>query len=788
MNRIKSMTLALAMLASAGLSAFELGKPCTIYFGNKCWPAAQELSETLEQIYGEKFPVQPAGKMNRGIFVGVKKGDKMVCSSVKGDRLDIYGTNIKYAVADFLERECGVRYLWPGKLGTVIPDGSVRTLPNGEYSFQPQFSIRLSQSFHYPTRYMNLPDRKDLSIWLQHRKIGQELRASFGHAFARLVPREKYGKTHPEYFSLITPANWTGGVKPEKPRRANSDTGVWQLCTSNPEVRQIIAEQLAANARKHPEIVQSISPNDGAGFCECDQCKAEDEPIQTAAGARLTNRMYKFMADVARRAQKIYPGTRVGMFSYSYFSGVPTNGVKLPDNCYLSLCYIQVEAITPEKQKELDDKIIGLGKTGAKIVGREYWGTHYYQNMPIQHSTLIEHNIKLLSKYNAAGIYGEPSNAFSIRATDNYVLAKLAWDPRLSRDAILHDFCNAAFGQAADVMYRYFDEEEKIFLKKWKEASNRDYPMMAYAPSMYANRLRMLSSIFDEQWQKNALAQLRKAKSLAKKTVEKERIDFFIAGVNVAYAKSRLNEYWSECAAGGLVLPLIQPAEIKVRMEKNNLRKLFAGASRAALNYETLMAGNIVGNAQPGIGFLREYALSLRPWKTVTEKALLDLSSNRFNYLVNGCFEYRQWEWEIKGDKDLKYSFTTERNCDNKENFMAQCHLNQGMSLKLEIPAETSVTITSKRPVETDIPAFLRGTLFTWGDAKVTADFNGRKLRTFHVNAGLEENGWKELRFTPLPVEPGKYIFQVTVTNPSDQTQIVYLDDLEVQIKPQPAK
>ena len=54
--------------------------------------------------------------------------------------------------------------------------------------------------------------------------------------------------------------------------------------------------------------------------------------------------------------------------------------------------------------------------------------------------------------------------------------------------------------------------------------------------------------------------------------------------MNVAYAKSRLNECWSECAAGGLILPLIQPAEIKVRMEKNNLRKLFSGASRAAVN------------------------------------------------------------------------------------------------------------------------------------------------------------------------------------------------------------
>ena len=785
---IRKTVVTLALLVSAGfaVSAFELGKPCTVYFAKKCQPAAQELAETLEKIYGCKFAVKPAGKETEGIFVGVKTPSKMVESSVKGNRLDIFGTNVNYAVADFLERECGVRYLWPGELGTVIPEGKVRTLADGAYAFQPPFSIRLSPGFW--SRYIPTRDSQNLNAWRTHRKIGQEMRAVFGHAFSRLVPREKYGKTHPEYYSLITPANWTGGVKPEKPRRANSDTGSWQLCTSNPEVRQIIAETLAAGAAKQPDMIRSISPNDGAGFCECEKCKAEDLPLQTATGTTLTNRMYKFMADVAARAKKINPKTKVGMFSYSYFSGIPTNGVKLPDNCYLSLCYIQVEATTPEKQKELDDKIIGLSKIGAKIVGREYWGTHYYQGMPIDHSTLIEHNIKLLRKYNAAGIYGEASIASSVRATDNYILAKLAWDPDLKRDDLLRDFCQSAFGDAADAMYKYFDEGEKRFLKKWSEASKREYPMLAYAPSMYANRLRMLSAIFDKEWYKNATNQLNRARKLAKKPIEKKRIEFFLAGVQVVYSKSRLNAMWSEVAAGGLVLPLIQPSETKVRMEKNTLRKLFAEAQKAAIGNEATIAHNLVENATAGVGFLREYAISLRPWKSMTEIGLLDLASNRFNYLVNGCFEYRQWEWDIQGAKDLQYSFTRERNCDAKDNFMSQCHLSQGLSLKLEIPAKTSVVITSKRPIESDIPAVLRSSLFARGDAEVTADFNGKKLKTFHVNAGLEEEGWKELRFTPLPMQPGKYIFRVTVNNPSDKTQIMYLDNMQVQVKPQADK
>ena len=569
MKRILTFSI---LLAVSALSAFELGKPCTIYFAPRCRAAAEDLAAIMSKVYSQNFPVKAAGKLNTGIFVGVKTPSKLVEAEVKGNRLDIYGNNVNFAVSDFLERECGVRFLWPGELGTVIPNGKVKKLADGYYGYQPQFGIRLSQSFHYPTRYMPIPDRNDLSKWMVHNKIGQELRGGFGHAFARLVPREKYGKDHPEYFSLVSPANWVGGGKPEQPKRTNMDGNVWQLCTSNNEVRQIIAEKLAANPTTD---IQSISPNDGGGFCECDKCKAQDYPLQKQFP--LTNRMYDFLADIAARVKKLNPKTKIGLFSYSYFAGVPSRKVQLPDNCYLSLCYIQVEQLTPEMQKELDDKIIGLGKLGAKIVGREYWGTHYYQGMPIDHSRLIAHNINLLSKYGAAGIYGEPANNFAIRPWDNYLLAKLSWNPSLKREDVMKDFCKNAFGNAADLMYEYFDSCEKEFWVKWTNKDNWTRPMMAYAPSMYANRLKVLSNIFDKKWADGRIALLRKAKAKAKLPAEKARIDFITTGVNIALSKSELNEQWSLAAAAGIQLPLVQPDTTKVRMEKATLQKLVNG-------------------------------------------------------------------------------------------------------------------------------------------------------------------------------------------------------------------
>ena len=141
------------------------------------------------------------------------------------------------------------------------------------------------------------------------------------------------------------------------------------------------------------------------------------------------------------------------------------------------------------------------------------------------------------------------------------------------------------------------------------------------------------------------------------------------------------------------------------------------------------------------------------------------------------------WEWEIKGDPALKYTVTGERNCDDKNNFIAQCHLNQGLSLKLEIPANSSVTLTNTRPIESDTPAALCASRFVRGDAEVKVDFNGNAVKTFHVNAGMEDDQWKELRFAPLAVKPGKYTFQTQFTNPGSAPVTVFIDNIQVMVK-----
>ena len=60
MKRILTFSI---LLAVSALSAFELGKPCTIYFAPRCRAAAEDLAAIMSKVYSQNFPVKAAGKL-----------------------------------------------------------------------------------------------------------------------------------------------------------------------------------------------------------------------------------------------------------------------------------------------------------------------------------------------------------------------------------------------------------------------------------------------------------------------------------------------------------------------------------------------------------------------------------------------------------------------------------------------------------------------------------------------------------------------------------------------------
>ena len=803
-NRLFLCT-ALAFAASVA-GAFELGREGSdIYAARGSEAAAKELSEYLGKVFSKDFPVKEAPAEIApdlgGIFVGVRPPNCDVtwdatrdCSVriVDKNRVFLFGNESKVmhgtanAVYDFLERFAGVRWLWPGEVGTVADPHEPVVLQDETSVYVPPFRRRLSNSFSGHGR--SGAESRDLSAWLRHRRIGSSLEArgsGFQHAFASLMPRAKYGKEHPEYYALVSPERWIGVPKPTKPTRLSDPMmpGPWQLCTSNPDVRRLIAEKLVA---ANTDVIQSISPNDGYGFCECPACRAQDPEGQGIGPGvyELTDRMYDFLSDVAWQVYRASPKSKVGLFSYSFYDQVPTRKYSLPPNVYLSCCYL-VYSMDENDEAELAKKLTGLAQMGAQIVGREYWGTHYTMRYPLSHSRKIDRNLKLLHKLGAAGVYGEPGRNFAARASDLYLLSLLAWDPTANREEALRDFCEKGFGpKAAKTMYDLFEAVEDCVEKKVAVYKRSHCKAFDHYKNSYAEFNRYMTTIFDEKFSKMCDAATKKAAKLADTPERKARVAYIASGLAFAKLVTEALKSFEDLAAAGSNMPLTMPSDNEIKMEKKNL---IAVATRAinAENARKFYSWQDHGSCSL-TSDMRSEALSLRPWGVMAQRARLLLASDRYNYLVNGAFEYSGYSWEVTGDGSFAY--TTARSHDADDSWMVQCHHKQGISLELAIPPHGEMKFRNLRKVSPDSASVARVSMFVRceGDPLqlVKATFGGCELKGVDVSREVpEDDSWHELRFMPVEVPAGDHEFAVAVRNPGDAPIVVNFDSLDLRIK-----
>lgn len=800
------IAVACGVVALTG-GAFELGQSdATIWTSKENRPAATELSENLAKVFGKAFAVKDAPKAitdQKGIFVGIVPPDYRVtwdatrdCSVriVEKDRVWLFGNDGKEvhgtanAVYDFLERYAGVRWLWPGELGTVAdPQGPV-AIPDESVSYVPPFRRRLTSSFSAYLRGMTKDEAADLSAWMRHRRVGSSLTSrgasGFQHSFSGRMPRAKYGKEHPEYYALVSPERWIGEPKPTEPTRLSDSMmpGPWQVCTSNPDVRRIFAEQIIA---AKTEDIMSISPNDGYGFCECPACRAQDPEGQGIGPGvyDVTDRMYDFLSDIAWQVYKASPTSKVGLFSYSFYDKVPVKKFNLPPNVYLSCCYL-VYRMNRKQEAELAEKLTGLSRMGAQIVGREYWGTHYTMRYPLSHSRKIDRNLKLLHKLGAAGIYGETGASFGVRATDLYLLALLAWDPTADRAAALADFCTKAFGpKAGPVMYELFESIEDRVESKVETLADDHAKAFAHYRNTYADFNRFMATIFDDGFSAMCEKGCKKALKLADTPVRKARIDYFAAGLGFAKLTTESLRSLGDLAACGNDVPLTMPSDNEIRMEKSVLIKV----ANRAIDAENGRRRFPLHHKQSNIltSDMRSEALSLRPWRTMAERARQLLRSDRYNYLVNGSFEYSGYSWDVSGDGTNVYS--TARNHDADDNWMVQYHHKQGISLELNVAPHGTMRVRNLRKVSPAEPRSAVFAMFVRSERdplpflKVT--FGGQELKGFDVSRDVPlEDHWHELRFRPVRIPAGDHVFEIVAANPGDGTLTLNFDNLDLRL------
>ncbi len=500
--------------AAPPLELVAAGKPrAVIVVGAGATPAlgnaVRELRDDIAQVSGVRLPVVPEDKLSAGrsatviIAVGgtrlaAKAGLHVVSSDPEAFRIvrrgnTLYllgsdsppyerffksslGSGIEYAVYEFLERVCEIRWLRPGAAGTFVPHKSTLTVGDIDIEQAPSYQYRFMNYWYEgkAARILGTPEWKqrakrqtdELHEWMKHNKMNDCRVIPGGHAFVKIVPKTEYAK-HPDYFALVKGSRKPGGTH---------HSG-WQLCTTNPGVIDR-AVQYARRRFRSGALVVSITPNDGMGFCECERCRALDDPNWKDERGRvvLSNRIATFVNEVARRLKDEFPDQFVGSESYSRYKE-PPRGIQFEPNVMLWLTNRQYYNWVPgrrekfyafyEKWRSVQPHVFVL--SSEFLTDQFRWGTPW-AILPLDAEVIrwAGQQTQFTTRSGPAAIQNDWGNNGILY----YTTARLLWNSRQDPNVLMHDYCTTMYGLAAAPMRKYWDrlaEGERDWQQRLKE-------------------------------------------------------------------------------------------------------------------------------------------------------------------------------------------------------------------------------------------------------------------------------------------------------------------------------
>jgi hypothetical protein len=505
-------------LAAQAATLVEMGQPrAVIIVPEKASPvvegAARLLRDHIRQMSGAELPIVSEASVTgeatadkAWILVGEGRlADKLgwssrdlgpggISLSTKEHVVAILGTNAhaafdidstRYAVTTFLEDKLGVRYLWPGELGKVVPHQQTITVADFQLRYSPKLTQRRIRSMGYHDRLQVGLNRLDITKadyeasakeairtqvdtpdWFGWHRLGGSLTLYGGHAFGHLWG--KYGREHPEWFALQANGSRDQSQSPDRAR----------LCVSNPELIAAIAKEKIQELTRDPaKLGVSIGPNDGGrtSFCTCPKCEALDSAKGskvllwdfTGGGRRdfehvsLTDRMVYFWNAIAEEVVKVHPNRYLVVDAYSVYSSPPVER-KLHPNLVVRFAPLGYFA-DDYRQESLRDWD-GWSKAARKIYFRPNLMLQGRRDgMPYIYVHKFGEDFRYLANHGMMGTdLDSCCHNWATQGLNYYIVARLHWNPEQDVDALIDDYCRTGFGPAAKPIRRYLEGLEAL--------------------------------------------------------------------------------------------------------------------------------------------------------------------------------------------------------------------------------------------------------------------------------------------------------------------------------------
>ena len=390
----------------------------------------------------------------------------------RANGMELSGT--LWAVETFAEQFLGVRLLWPGPLGEVVPKQETVELDNINLRHVPSLRQRKIRNIGYNQRVQQGLDdlgwsaeefkthHGDSRQWFRFHRIGGSFKGNYGHAFGKYW--ERFHEDHPDWFALQP-----DGTR-DNSRASDGDRA--RLCVSNRGLIEQVAKDRIAELRERPTWdTISISPNDGgrATFCLCESCEAWDAPegemieIWGPDGpishVSLTDRYVKFYSAVAEIVAEEFPDRYLGAYAYSAYALPPVHA-KLHPNIITG--FVGFSYLNEEARQKARESWLKWSQAAKQLFLRPNL-LMAGMGFPTVYVHRLAEDLRFCAENGM--LFTDFDCCYQHWATDGlnyYVLAKLLSDPGADVHAIIADYCQAGFGPAAENIMKYFRQLEDM--------------------------------------------------------------------------------------------------------------------------------------------------------------------------------------------------------------------------------------------------------------------------------------------------------------------------------------
>ena len=467
LSRVLGGTIPVGTMPRAGKSHLRLGLT----------PEAKNAGLDPAKLARDGFYIKTAGK---DVFIGgiddpkvnppleIKRG---------GGWSMLYEKGTVYGVYDFLERFAGVRFYFPGELGTIAPPARELNIPAIDIIDRPDFTVR-SFSPHNDGTYFEgekrdaiINPRKNLNIY-RYRYQTQYMPCCHGVQGFGFVHR--FGKSHPEYFALTS-----------NNRRYNDPNLQFpgQICwTSN--IREELYQDLKSYFTGRPPEERGmwwnnrhtwafpffrkpyvdIMPQDSFLRCHCKNCEAAYNEGKYYA----TELVWGNVVTWANRLTKEGIEGQLNMMAYPPYRGIPK--VEIPRNVNVMVAETGPWIQDPAKIAEQDGEI----KAWVKKLGRKVWLWNYankhsslaIKGVPAPTPRAVARYYTRVAPYIFGAFMESECDRFLYFYLNFYIFSKVAWNNQCDWKGMLDEHYKLMFGPASAVMQKVMERFEDIWLKQ----------------------------------------------------------------------------------------------------------------------------------------------------------------------------------------------------------------------------------------------------------------------------------------------------------------------------------